>query len=172
MKALLVGEMPSRAGDRFYSFPLSGAVAQTLCQMAGVPPQTEGTRYGRWTWALYEAFGCVNALKRHQPWSSEVAAARLRSAVEDDREVVVLLGRRPQEAYALMTEPATSSVNALEFYKWVVDGNSPTGRRQVVVIPHPSSLNRTYNDPTERRRAGKILCEAMDKARELEETKL
>jgi hypothetical protein len=44
MLPLLVGEQPSRTGDRFHEFPLSGAVAQTLCQMAGIPPDSEGTR--------------------------------------------------------------------------------------------------------------------------------
>jgi hypothetical protein len=40
------------------------------------------------------------------------------------------------------------------------------------VIPHPSSLNRMYNSDGNRRRAGEVLREAMDKAREMEETKL
>jgi hypothetical protein len=171
MKPLLVGEMPSRSGDRYFTFPLSGAVAQTLCQMAGIPPQREGSRYGRWTWALYDNFGTVNAIRRHGRWDVRDAAGRLR-VVTEEAEVIVLLGRRPQEAYIKMTEPADSPVEGLEFYEWVVDVNSPTARREVVVIPHPSSLNRMYNEHENRRRSGKILCEAIDKARELEETKL
>jgi uracil-DNA glycosylase len=68
--------------------------------------------------------------------------------------------------------PAESVADDLDFYEWVVDPNSPTGRREVVVIPHPSSLNRMYNSDGNRRRAGEVLREAMDKAREMEETKL
>jgi uracil-DNA glycosylase len=154
MKPLLIGEMPSRSGDRYRSVPLSGAVAQTLCTMAGIPPQEEGTRYGRWTWALYERFECVNAIYRHQPWDSAVAAERLREEIEPEHEVVVLLGRRPQSAYVRMTEPAESPVSRLDFFVWVTDPNSPSARREVCVIPHPSSLNRTYNAAFMRWRAG------------------
>jgi len=172
MKPLLVGEMPSRSGDRYWEFPLSGAVAQALCQMAGIPPEPNESRYGRWTWALYDRFDCINAIERHQPWDVEAAAGALRAQIEYTSEVVVLLGRRPQEAYVEMTRPADSLVEGIDFYQWVVDNNSPTGRREVVVIPHPSSLNHMYLEPKNKFRAGKILCAAMDKAREMEETKL
>jgi hypothetical protein len=172
VKPLLVGEMPSRSGDRYWEFPLSGAVAQAMCQMAGIPPQSEGSRYGRWTWALYDRFDCGNAIERYQAWDVTAGASCLREGIQGDHEVVVLLGRRPQEAYVAMTEPAESPVDGADFYEWVVDPNSPTGRREVVVIPHPSSLNRMYNSDGNRRRAGEVLREAMDKAREMEETKL
>jgi uracil-DNA glycosylase len=178
VKPLLIGEMPSRSGDRYHAFPLSGAVAQTLCQLAGIPPQEGGTRYGRWTWALYDAFDAVNAIKRHGPWNSDAAAANLRKAVESDREVVVLLGRRPQSAYARMTFPAESPVARHEngasvgYFDWIVDTNSPTGRRQVVVIPHPSSLNRVYNSQHARWRAGIELQAAIIMAKQMHETRL
>lgn len=170
MNPLLVGEMPSRSGDRYYMVPLSGAVAQTMCQMADIPPQSEGSRYGRWTWALYDCFDCVNALRRHQEWDVSAAAERLRDETSH-YDVVVLLGRRPQEAYVAMTYPADSPVDGVGFYEWVVDTNSPSGRREVVVIPHPSSRNRTYNDPSSRTRAGEVLRLAMAKAREMEATR-
>ena len=164
--------MPSRSGDRYHQFPLSGAVAQTLCQMAGIAPQPEGTRYGRWTWALYEAFDCVNAIERHGPWVIADAAAHLRDELETEREVVVLLGRRAQEAYAQTQAPAYSVVEDLDFYEWVVDEASPTARREVCVLPHPSGLNRVYNDPAARRVAGRILHEAIEKGQQLHETRL
>jgi uracil-DNA glycosylase len=181
VKALLIGEMPSRSGDRYHAFPLSGAVAQTLCQIAEIPPQNKGSRYGRWTWALYDAFDAVNAIERHSPWDSDVAAAHLREVFEsssEDYEVVVLLGRRPQSAYVRMTYPATSPVargedgSSLGFFEWVVDTNSPTGRREVVVIPHPSSLNRLYNVANTRWRAGLTLQDAIRRARQMHETRL
>lgn len=173
MKALLVGEMPSRSGDRYHMFPLSGMVAQTMCQMAGIPPQEEGSRYGRWTWALYENFGCVNAVERHGKWESAVAAERLREVIEPDREVVVLLGRRAQTAYMRMYEPASSLIAKLPYWHWRLDMLSDTGRRQVVVVPHPSTRNRLYNDHSDPRlKTGQVLREAIEKAIQLEETRL
>lgn len=180
MKPLLVGESPSRTGDRYYSFPLSGAVAQTLCRFAGIPPESEGSRYGRWTWALYDHFDCVNVAKRYPVggWTSEVAAMaaeRLRHTLaeaSEPYEVVVLLGRRAQQAYVDMQAPAQTPVDGLDFYRWVKDPDSDTGRLHVVVLPHPSALNRTYNDTSARQRAGRYLREAITKAAELHETRL
>jgi hypothetical protein len=173
MNPLLVGEMPSRSGDRYYEFPLSGAVARTLCRMAGIPPDEESTGLAQWTWALYEHFDTINAIERHGPWDSQKAAARLREEISSDYEVVVLLGRRPQSAYCAMEQPIRNIMLAkLHFYEWRTDLLAPTARREVVVLPHPSALNRIYEDPRERERAGKVLREAMEKAAQLEETRL
>lgn len=174
MKPLLVGESPSRSGDKYHAFPLSGAVAQTMCQMAGIPPEPDGTRYGKWTWALYEHFDTINAIERFPRHGFLIAeaAARLREEIESEREVVVLLGRKVQHAYADMTAPAESLVEYVPFFHWIVDQNSPTARRQVVVMPHPSALNRMYNFPAERRKAGKVLNEAIAKAKLLHESRL
>lgn len=172
MRPLLVGEMPSRSGDRYWEFPMSGAVAKTLCQIACIPPQDEGSRYGVWTWALYDHFECVNAIERHQEWEVRRAANTLIEEVKAEHEVVVLLGRRAQDAYVLAHEPAQSDVAELGFYQWIVDLNSPTARREVAVIPHPSSRNRTYNDSLERMRAGVVLKQAIQMARAMQETRL
>lgn len=180
MKPLLVGESPSRSGDRYWQFPLSGAVAQTLCQFAGIPPQSEGSRYGKWTWALYEHFDCVNVVERYPGggWTSDVArraAVHLREVMQEASEpyeVVVLLGRHAQQAYVDMQTPALTPVEDVDFYRWVIGNESPTGRRHVIVLPHPSALNRTYNDGSARQKAGRYLREAIVKAAELYETRL
>ena len=172
MKPLLVGEMPSRTGDRYYMFPLSGVVAQTMCQMAGIAPQEGGSRYGQWTWALYDNFECVNAIRRHSTWDSDVAAARLREKITPEHEVVVLLGRRPQTAYVKMYEPASSQIANLPYFTWRVDLLSDSSRREVAVIPHPSTRNRMLNHSDPRLKMGQILREAIEKAKQLEETRL
>jgi uracil-DNA glycosylase len=169
---LQVGEQPSRTGDRYHRFPLSGAVAQTLCQMAGIPPEEEGTRYGRWTWALYDKFDCVNAIDRYQPWDARHAALRVAGLIEPLREVVVFLGRRAGQAYIDSQAPADSVLDGVDWCEWVVDPASPTGRREVVVIPHPSSRNRLYNDADVRKRSGKVIKQAMEKAAAMHETRL
>jgi uracil-DNA glycosylase len=170
--ALLVGEQPSRTGDRYHHFPLSGAVAQAMCQMAGIPPQEEGSRYGRWTWALYDHFDCVNIIDRYRTWDSREAAEQVARVIEDEREVVVLLGRRAQRAYVDSQAPGESVIDEADWYEWRVDPSSPTGRREVVVLPHPSGLNRLYNAELHRRRAGAELKAAMEKAKQMEETRL
>jgi hypothetical protein len=172
VKPLLVGEMPSRAGDRYYKDPLSGAVAQSLCQLAGIAPHPEGTRYGRWTLALYERFDTVNAIERHGPWDSRLAAKHLADKIDSDCEVVVLLGRRAQSAYVRMYEPATTPLAKLGYFTWRVDMVAPTARREVVVIHHPAKNARMYEHSAPREKAGKILREAIDKASALYETRL
>jgi hypothetical protein len=172
VKPLLVGEMPSRASDRYYQFPLSGAVAQSLCQMAGISSQEDASRYSKWTWALYESFDAINAIERHGPWDSALAGERLAEKIESDREVVVLLGRRAHSAYVRMTAPAESNLTTLAWHEWGVDLLAPTARREVVVVPYPSALSRIYNEAAPRRRTGRVLREAIEKAHQLAETRL
>lgn len=175
MLALLVGESPSRTGDAYHHFPLSGAVAQTLCTLAGIPPKEGESRYGQWTWALYAKFDCVNTLARYPKtggWPREKAARSMAGLIEPWREVVVLLGRRAQTAYDDAREPAAPLLLGRELFEWITDEASPTGRREVVCLPHPSSLNRQLNDVVVRRHMSETLREAMEKASLLEETRL
>lgn len=116
-RPLLLGEAPSKLGDRYHHFPLSGRPARVLCELAGIPPQAEGSTYGRWTWALYEHFECRNVFARYAtatPWSApraRAAALELLAKLEatarvdiDEPEaaipatVVVCLGRKVQAA--------------------------------------------------------------------------
>lgn len=174
MLPLLVGESPSRTGDRYHHFPLSGAVAQTLCTLAGIPPLEGESRYGRWTWALYDKFDCVNAVERFPggAWPCRLAAKTVAGLIEPQREVVVLLGARARQAYDDAREPAAPLLLGRDLFEWVADEASPTGRREVVCLPHPSGLNRQLNDRRVRVRMGSTLREAMEKAAALEETQL
>lgn len=121
-RPVLLGEAPSKHGDRYHHFPLSGRPARVLCELAGIPPQAEGSTYGRWTWALYDNFECRNLHDRYAdatPW--RVASARDRAAAILDEmraehvaaggaltstdgsawtppRVIVCLGRRVQAA--------------------------------------------------------------------------
>jgi hypothetical protein len=84
-KPLLIGEAPSKSGDRYWMFPLSGAVAQTLCEMAGISPQPGGSRYGRWTWALYDHFECENLIERWPGRLGQVRRSRWMSLTSSRR---------------------------------------------------------------------------------------
>lgn len=104
---ILLGEAPSKQGDRFHHFPLSGRPARVLCEAAGIPPQPDGSTHGRWTWALYEHFECRNLIERYAdatPW--RVGPARNRAAYvlgDLKRERKVTVGVDP----AARAEPVT-----------------------------------------------------------------
>lgn len=163
---MLLGEAPSRAGDRFHMFPLSGRPARVLCELAGIPPISDGTTYGRWTWALYDRFDCTNVFERYAeatPWSAPRAAQALRDRVEVFYcRTVVCLGRRPQkalyDAFRAGSPPDFHEVGSIAGGRGVLLG------LDVVAIPHPSGLNRALNDPAERDRCGETLRAALEGA--------
>jgi hypothetical protein len=180
IKPLLLGESPSKSGDRYHMFPLSGRVAKTLCELAGIPPQEDGSTYGRWTWALYEHFECANLFARYAhaiPWQGDLATvnfARLiwdarfdvdRDATERERpRTVVCLGRKVQAA-ALDWFDGHLALGGDDFYDWNIgERRTDRGLVDLVAIPHPSGLNRLLNDPAERERCGLTLREAMERS--------
>jgi uracil-DNA glycosylase len=159
-KPLIVGEAPSKGGDRYHMFPLSGPPSKVLCQAAGIPPQPGGSAYGRWTWALYERFEAVNLIERYrdaEPWSAPRARERARKLVEEAGPlVVVLLGRRVATAWGL-------GERAIGEWGPALVGGLPVP--EVICLPHPSGLNRTLNDPDVRALLGRGLVEATERAR-------
>lgn len=150
-RPLMLGESPSKSGDRYWQFPLSGAVARTMCRAAGWDPDGPASRLGSWTWALYARFECRNVFERHRhatPWSAPRARARWEEIVQDESlawPVVVCLGRRVQAAVL--------GHNETPYHEWThnVFGVG------FVTIPHPSGLNRLLNDPAERAMLGQTL---------------
>lgn len=150
----IVGEGPSRTGDRYWRFPLSGAPARVLCTCAGWDA-IDGDRHdpGAWTWALYEQFATVNLFKRwadSSPWIQSKARERALEIavqmVDAEAAAVVLLGKRVAAAFG----------HTLPFFEW--DKARPI---QQVVIPHPSGRNLLLNDPRTRERIGQTLREAV-----------
>jgi hypothetical protein len=124
-----------------------------------------------WTDCLYAHFDCVNANARYG-WDPAEAHTRLSYRITSQREVVVLLGRRVQNAYANITKPAASTIEALDFYEWGRDVLSPTGRREVLVLPAPRVIAGLVKEPASRAIVGRLLNEAVAKASELHETRL
>lgn len=155
-RPLLLGEAPSRGGDRYHMLPLSGPPARVICLQAGIPPQEGGTTYGRWTWALYDRFECANVFERYRdatPWSAPRARERVASVSDTLRDrVVVCLGRRPQAA----VYGGLGLGDPPDFYEWTFVAG-PFLRLAVATIPHPSGLNRQLNDADERARSGETL---------------
>lgn len=155
---LLVGESPSRSGDRFWRLPLSGAPARVLCQCAGWEADGPAAQLGSWTWALYSRFETVNTIERYadaSPWSAPRARERGEAiwvaAVRERRPSVVLLGRRVAAAFGLVD---------VDFFAW--RGGGGVAMPRVVVLPHPSGRNLLLNEPRTRERIGRALREAVD----------
>lgn len=165
MKPLLIGDMPTRSTDRYWETPLSGRVAQAMCQMAAFPPELAEGRFEPWTEALYKRFDCINAIDRYEKWSRGKATENLKERIEPEREVVVLIGPRVRDAYCAMTYPAKSRLDSVVEYLWVLDELSPSSRRGVAVISHP----RVVAD-NQRWKIGLVLREAIENSKKLEET--
>lgn len=164
MLPVLLGEAPSKGGDRYHAIPLSGRPAQVLCRLAGIPPQSEGSTWGKWTWALYERFECRNLFERYAhatPWSVPSARRRVEQLDLDwPGSVVVCLGRRVHAAVLYLHGIPAQGFG--EFYQWAPPrAGARSNGPWVIGIPHPSGLNRLLNDPAERARCGKILREAL-----------
>lgn len=163
-RPVLLGEAPSRGGDRYHAFPLSGRPARVLCELSGIPPEPDGSTYGRWTWALYERFECRNVFERYAaatPWSAPKARDAVAEALPElVGRVVVCLGRRVQAAVAGALQ--IGHAPPVPYNAWRMD--VPGEPSRWVTIPHPSGLNRMLNDEEERVQAGIVLRAALDAA--------
>lgn len=163
MRPIIIGEGPSRSGDRYHQFPLSGQVGKRLCTWAGIEPLERNrfmtSDYARYYWALHDRFELHNFFDRFpQDWSPRVTAPMFREdwdPVLYDR-VVVLLGVRVQTVfrYAAFTRGS-------EFFRWEKCGGFEGRRCWVVTVPHPSGLNRLYNSKDVEEQTGKVLRRAM-----------
>lgn len=165
---IIVGEAPSKSGDKYHDFPLSGAVGEKLCTMAGLTPDERGSRYGRYYWALREAFDCTNLIERYPgaqgsgaAFPMDVARTRcleLRPMLEGS--VVVLLGARLNQAFGWAW--CGRKRLAERHFEWVTVESEFAGLDTMfVVIPHPSGLNRLYNAEETKASAGAALTAAV-----------
>lgn len=163
---LLLGECPSKSGDRYHHFPLSGAVGQRLCEFAGIPPESEGSRYGKWYWALLEHFDCLNAIERHGdsvPWDQKRAWDRWFDYLKEleDEELppaVIALGRRAAATIGLGSDLYWGEWRRVPLRVELLDDRLEV---PATVLPHPSTRNLLYNDLAMRERAGAVLRQAM-----------
>lgn len=151
-RPLLLGEAPSKAGDRFYMFPLSGNPAVRICRLMGW--EVKGAAY----WTLIDHFETLNAIERHAdayPWSTARSKARWREWLRaerlkpDETLVVVCLGRKAAAAVGLH--------DVHPFGSW-----TKMGRVQVTVCPHTSGRSRLWNEPSTAQLVKKILTEAAE----------
>ncbi len=145
MKPLLLGEAPGASGRT--DDPLGGRTARRLTTLAGWPAE-EGADPHRA--ALIRRFELRNLLDEPPGQQSRKGArfplAEAREAAKglDLRgRTVVVLGKRLARALGLQ---------GVDYFEWIEALGA-----HVVVIPHPSGVNRALNDPETRRVTGAIL---------------
>lgn len=143
MKPLLVGEMNPYGADPRYALyhEPRGATGDRLCRLI---MGLSGKEYIR-------RFDRVNLCAGK--WSIVAArtAARGLSDVVEQRPAVVLLGRKVCDAFGLAYDPFS-----------ILRGREGGGiwRTTVVLLPHPSGLNRIWNEPGSIARARAALVDA------------
>lgn len=175
-RPVLLGEMPSKRGDEFYAFPLSGSPATKLVRWAGLERE-EGAAY----WTLVKHFYPMNAQERYAPKFDLPAARRrwddylLRKVPERQPVTVVCLGRNAQRTVGAESR-CTCGFHVLEGAAGVAgEGHSvdcpaylgdwfywrEAGLLRYVAVPHPSGRNRLWNDAGATAKMGIVLREAL-----------
>jgi len=165
MKPLILGEAPGK-GKAIVAdlFPLSGPVGVTLCQLAGLEDEALSTRpgtsrYGHYYWTLKRHYDLDNLLEEYPGRAGKGAAFPVdvaRQVAEQRRDewhgkVMILLGARMKRVFF------TQRVPFYEWFWWPYYGTS------VAAIPHPSGLNRAYNEQSHKDRARLILQQAIER---------
>lgn len=139
---VIVGELNPYGSDPYFA-------------MYPDPPMSAGSRMQRLVAAIdrrtYIGLRRVNLCEGR--WSNPAArVAADEIAADPTVEVLVLLGRKVTAAFFRRKQPEPFNVAVL----------SPDGQRGIrcAIIPHPSGLNRVWNDPDAFERARRTLQEA------------
>lgn len=164
MKPLLIGEAPGPNGDP--EKPLEGKPAERLLESMGYWARSVSEIPEAGT-TLREIFEVRNLIDRPMErtegskgtdWPEDEArdaAHRLAHLVEPNQPVV-FLGKRVATAFELPV---------VEWWKWTRQWAgrkpSPWALLQYAIIPHPSGIVRTWNQPVNRVRAGMVLWQAL-----------
>jgi hypothetical protein len=163
---LLLGEAPSRTGDRYYRFPLSGSPAKLVCDLLSI--RYSRAQYdGPW-WQVREHFEVANLIERYPGPQGRGAAFPIGPAREAWAElwptlsgrVVVLLGARLPGVAGVWADEGESVFHQW-WQVWSSSGVTLPEAATIVAIPHPSGLNRMYNDPAEREKTAATLRQAI-----------
>lgn len=135
MRPLIVGQSPSRSGEGLPPFCADRrGSGRRLADLAGIPPER-----------LEEAFRLANLLDHYPGESFPMSEARAIADAMELEGVVLLVGRLVARAFGEGGRP---------WFEWF----DLRGVR-ATVVPHPSGLNRWWNDPVNVERAGEFMRE-------------
>lgn len=158
-KPILIGEAPEKdarsdcplypyppqsSGGKLYSMsPFTNRKAFIKsCYRLNLLAEYPGDGDKLWTWPKERARHCAMNLKG--------------SGLVSDRRVV-LVGAKVASAFDLPLGFGPDTINVLQWYEWPFGGYSKDFT--VAIMPHPSGLNRWYNDPVNRMRTEEFLRE-------------
>lgn len=143
-KLILVGQAPGRSGDHLH--PLEGKIGQTLAYLMQIPFYEYLDKTYRVN--LIDKFPGKNGKGDAFP----IAEARIRAQKilneNDGPNTFVLLGKSVGKAFGIR-DP--------KYFLWIEIGYD----RFLGLIPHPSGINRAWNDHDIHNRARAILTQAM-----------
>lgn len=139
MRTLLVGEAPGRTGN---GRPLEGALGRRIASLAGLSFESYLRSYQRTNVLDYWPGAGVRGARFpiSEAW---IASLAIEVRVRRQYRTVVLLGKRVRRAFGL------EYLDYFEKYKY--------GRATIVVIPHPSGINRWFNSEENRRYFGNFM---------------
>jgi uracil-DNA glycosylase len=132
MKPLIIGEAPSK--NEVTEHPIEGRAGKRLAALAGLPLSEFLAHFNR-----------VNLLHVRQDTAEHGfqfdrlaayrSAQRLIPAFQEDEQIILMLGKRVADAFG---------ITCIEYFVERRFRNVPGEFR---VLPHPSGINRWWNDP-------------------------
>lgn len=175
---VIIGENPSSLatdslGAYGPDFPMSGRPAGTLLRALNdlsrdlglpneideLPEYDEQPSWRRTYFPLLEHFDMEN-LCDGKKFSTRDAVGRVDELmrIEPYDRIAVLCGRKVTWAFLTHARESTGAkvVSSIDWFTWFA-----TGRWRCISIPHPSGLNRKWNDPVIRRKSALAIREAL-----------
>lgn len=144
MKILFVGQAPSKETEGKPAFV--GKCGAILASLMGMTQEDMLTKHDFVNVLDYFPGKGINGDKFPLPQALVSAKAMMPSF---KGRFVVLLGANVARAFSV------SKFRYLEWYDWTVEGLKVCSR--VCIVPHPSGVNRYYNDPRAREEVSRFL---------------
>lgn len=156
-RVVMVGQAPSAKGSHDPRHALTGAPMRRLFKCSGLNLMLYLRTFERHnlvgTWEGYRTTGDASSGSRFDPRDAAVGAKRIADRLAGGRRLLCW----GKDVMAAFVGPARACMTPLTWYTEEVVGFDNSYDTQVAIIPHPSGLNRWWNDPANREAAGKFL---------------
>lgn len=150
MKPLIIGQAPARGNEG--KLPFAGASGRRLAQLAGVGDDGDVLRHH---------FELVNLLREY-PGKRGKGDDFDRFKAKDAASDLVRVLHYTSPRYILLM--GHNVARAFGFRNWNYLENHKIVRHVWMVFPHPSGINRWWNEPHNEQRAGRMIREVLRRA--------